>query len=272
MTDPKVLFVLYYKSPPHTDALIDRATEQLTDLHYVHAPATGPPAQTLNEVLNGLWGKTEWVVPFDPHLRWDDVDQFLVDLRLADGDPRVGYISYPVYQHGPQQPPQLAQWLGSPQYSIFRLLAAFRVDALKSCGGFQAATSGRNWMWKTEMAINDQGWRHMDGGVVVANHHDPELTLEQHLLNAYWSGRDALDLYQHGRGHPLIHEGTQQLAGKVALCDKQNWDNVYYQCLELLRLLGGGLALDRLPREAVRPATIQTVIHEHEREAQPGVY
>ena len=260
--DPRVLFVLYYQSPPHTKELITRVSGELANLKYVLKPASGPPAHTLNEVLEGLWsGNADWVVPFDPHLRWEPegAAQFLEDLQKADHDDRVGYVSYPVYQHGPQV--RCKDWIGSPKYAFFRLLAAFRVDALKSCGGFTAASSGRNWMWRTEMAIMDQGWRHLDSGVCVASHCDPDLTLQYHLQQTFMAGRDGADLNLKARGHPLIHEGTVQLVNKVMLMSKRNWDNVYWQCRELLRLLGAGEALGLLPVSPVQMATLQLRVH-----------
>ena len=261
MNNPRVLFVLYYQSPPHTDDLIQRAREELKDLPYARVRGDGPPAETFNRAMKDLIN-TDWVVPFDPHLRWEDggVRQFMEDLAKADNDPRVGYVSYPVYQHGPQV--RCKDWIGSPQYAFFRLLAAFRVDALKSCGGFTAASSGRNWMWRTEMAIMDQGWRHLDSGVCVASHLDPDLTLQYHLQQTFMAGRDAADLNLRARGHPLIHEGTVQLVNKVMLMRKRNWDNVYWQCRELLRLLGAGEALGLLPKEPVQMATLQLRVHE----------
>ena len=266
--DPKVLFVLYYKSPPHSFELIQRAESQLEHFYnpVIRLEAIGTPAETLNFAVKAHQERDgrpfDWVVPFDPHLLWEDggVEQFMEDLEKADANPSIGYVSYPVYQHGPQV--GVKDWLGEPKHAFFRLLAAFRVKALHSVGGFSAATSGRNWMWRTEMAITDQGWHHLDSGVCVARHHDPDLTLQYHLEQAFMSGRDAMDLYHHNRGHPLIHEGTNVLAGKVALMSKRNWDNVYWQCIELLRILGGGESLDRYPKTQVQASTLQLWVHE----------
>jgi len=165
MTNPRVLFVLYYKKPPHTFELIERAEQQLEDLRYIHFEAVGSPAQTLNECLrmyhDHVTIQPDWVVGWDPHFQWlpDGVKLFMERVRAGDKDPRCGWVSAPVQVHG-EQANGWAPFLKDMPGQVYRLLVAFRVAALQTIGGFHGVPpAGRNWLMTRRCASTTRAGR-----------------------------------------------------------------------------------------------------------------
>lgn len=259
---PKVLFVLYYQSPPHTDDLIFRAEHELVsnNLLYQRYEATGPPATTLNEFLDINDYHPDWVVAFDPHFQWIQRGHTtaLDVLHHLPSPHSTGAVCYPCVQHGPQD--QWKNYLGDIPTPPMRLLCTFNVHALQAIGGFKGAESGRNWLMATIMALEDQGYTtEYPRMAPIARHVDPDLSMSYFLRQRFMSGRDMGQLWMANKGHPHFQPDTLQRMALLQGLPRANIDRLVYRTLEGVWLLGALQGLGWIPQSTIPGGRIEFV-------------
>lgn len=250
-----VTFILYYRSPPHSKALVRRARCELEEAcNTIIIEGKGPPAETLNVALGKV--DTDWLAAWDPHFRWLDGGYRAVsDMEYDDS---TAAICFPCIQKGPQD--AWRPFLGDIPTPAMRLLVCFRTEALRSAGGFKAAPSGRNWLMATIMALEDQGWRtvypRMDP---VCVHVDLDLSMEYFIRQRYMSGRDMAALWMRNKGHRHFEHDTLRRLSLLQGLPVERLSRLLYRTLEGVWLLGAVEGLGYIPSETIRPGLIEYV-------------
>ena len=249
MTGQRILYILYHKSPPHTEELLLRAHQELwvTPADVLKKEATGPPATTFNEVITGgccdpsIEPHADWLIPFDPHFQWRNEGYTYVHDVIAQAPKRVGVIHFPGTVEGPQDTSK--EYL-APYYrwgGNYRMLTAWRVAALRDIGGFRGVGErGRNWIPETTLMLERQGWQYhvSNSDEAVVRHHDPELTADQWFMSKWWYARDWTTSWHSHRGNPYFPDDLKALISLAENLSPDQVDRLVWQTITGLRLLG----------------------------------